>query len=111
MINTVTSAESLGEAPERPAGRQRPKDRDAHGASSGRDHEEGREEGEEEHRFHAAPDEHRLVVDNDDGHGGLTYRWVDRKTGAVVSELTRDDLAKMRNDPGYHTGAWLDTKA
>jgi hypothetical protein len=53
----------------------------------------------------------RFVIDHDADRGGLTYKLIDRTTGETVSEIPREDLAKMTADPSYIAGAVLDTKA
>ena len=53
----------------------------------------------------------RLVIEEDKASGVLTYKLIDRTTGRVVSQTSRDDLVKMGADPLYIAGKVIDTKA
>ncbi len=53
----------------------------------------------------------RLVIEEDKARGVLIYKLIDRMTGEVVSQVTRDDLAKMGADPLYTAGKVINTKA
>jgi hypothetical protein len=107
MINSVTIGGPIGDPPERHPREEAP--HDGRGQASTEDGG-GQQDAGGGGAQGDVPD-HRLVVEHDEAKGVLTYRWVDRKSGAVVSELTRDDLKKLRADPAYHAGAWLNTKA
>jgi hypothetical protein len=106
MINSVTNSQPLtpvlGDQPDR-------RSTEDHG-EEGAEKKEGREETAFSHPA-AKGRNLRMVVENDAAKGGLIYKWVDRDTGEVVSEMSRDDLAKISADPSYSAGAWLDTTA
>jgi len=53
----------------------------------------------------------RLLIEQDDQRGGLTYKLVDRATGEVVSVVSREELIKISADPSYTAGKVIDTKA
>ena len=52
----------------------------------------------------------RLLIEADES-GVLTYRLIDRASGAVISVVSRDDLLKMVSDPAYTAGKVISTKA
>jgi hypothetical protein len=61
----------------------------------------------------AAPDPQadvRLVIEHDPANGGLIYKRIDRATGQVISEVSREDLMRMSADPGYTAGKMISTK-
>ena len=53
----------------------------------------------------------RLLIEEDAASGVLIYKMIDRDTGEVVSEVSRDDLVKMGADPLYSAGKVINTKA
>ena len=53
----------------------------------------------------------RLVIEHDPVRDALIYKLIDRTTGEVVSELSREDLIKMSWDPNYAAGAVISTQA
>ena len=53
----------------------------------------------------------RLVIEEDPGRGDYVYKLIDRATGAVVAELTRDEVAGMGDKPSYAAGDVVSTKA
>jgi hypothetical protein len=98
MINTVKSTALLGDPRDEPrSGRQHPdSDRDANPASPP--------------IANAQPDI-RLVIEQDDARGGLTYKLIDRATGEVMSVVSREELIRISADPSYTAGALISTKA
>jgi uncharacterized FlaG/YvyC family protein len=53
----------------------------------------------------------RLLIEQDEQTGAMTYKLIDRSTGKVISVVSREDLLNMVSDPGYAAGALLNTKA
>jgi hypothetical protein len=102
MIKNVKPTSGLGDAPERGSKRQETDGENLREhAPSG-----SRRPGQEEDYT-----SHRLVIEEDDAGGPLFYRMIDRATGRVLSEVSRDDVEKMMTDPFYTAGKVIDTKA
>ena len=60
----------------------------------------------------AAPDSDlRLVIEPDPVGGDYVYRLIDRATGAVVTELPRDQVSELATTPTYAAGDVVSTKA
>lgn len=60
----------------------------------------------------AAPDSDlRLVIEPDPAGGDYVYRLIDRATGAVVTELPRDQVSELATTPTYAAGTVVSTKA
>jgi hypothetical protein len=57
------------------------------------------------------PDDLLLVIADDPAVGGMVYKTIDRRTGAVVRTLSRSDLLRLRETAGYAAGAVLRTRA
>jgi flagellar protein FlaG len=55
--------------------------------------------------------EARLVIEEDVSTGAVIYRRVDRRTGQVVAEFSRDDVLKMMQDAHYVAGEVIRTTA
>jgi uncharacterized FlaG/YvyC family protein len=53
----------------------------------------------------------RLLIEESEEAGGYVYVIVDRKTGKVVSRLTREDVLRLREKSNYAAGAVFDGKA
>jgi uncharacterized FlaG/YvyC family protein len=53
----------------------------------------------------------RLMIEESEEAGGYVYVIVDRKTGKVVSRLTREDVLRLREKSNYTAGAVFDGKA
>jgi hypothetical protein len=53
----------------------------------------------------------RLMIEESEEAGGYVYVIVDRKTGKVVSRLTREDVLRLRAKSDYAAGAVYDGKA
>jgi hypothetical protein len=53
----------------------------------------------------------RLVIENNLESSELVYRLVNRTTGNVLYEISRDDVVNLLANPGYQAGAVIDTKA
>ncbi len=52
----------------------------------------------------------RLTIEESED-GAVVYTIVDRRTGKVVSRLSREDLLRLRQKSGYAAGAVFDGKA
>jgi hypothetical protein len=60
----------------------------------------------------AAPDSDlRLVIERDSATGDYVYRLIDRTTGTVVTELSRDQVSELATIPTYAAGTVVSTKA
>jgi hypothetical protein len=53
----------------------------------------------------------RLVIQEDPLTGLTVYRRVDRRTGQVVAEFSRDTVLKMKDDAEYVAGEVIRTRA
>ena len=53
----------------------------------------------------------RLVIEEDAATGAIIYKRVERKTGRVVAQFSRDAILKMVDDKGYSAGGVIRTKA
>ena len=53
----------------------------------------------------------RLVIEESDIAGAYIYKTVDRRTGEVVSQFPREEVARMREEPDYEAGAVIRTQA
>jgi hypothetical protein len=53
----------------------------------------------------------RLVIEHNVERSVLVYRLVNRATGEVLSEVSRDDVVNYISDPAYRSGTVIDTKA
>jgi hypothetical protein len=97
MINNVKSGMDLGDPSDRQSDRrQDPRERGP--AQAGAPASE------------AQPDV-RLLIEHDPETDALIYKLIDRRTGAVISVVSREDLLNMVADPAYTAGAVIDTKA
>ena len=47
----------------------------------------------------------RLVIEDDKAAGSFVYLTINAATGAVVSQIPREQLLKMRTDPSYTPGS------
>jgi flagellar protein FlaG len=101
MINTVKSSGSFDDPRDDPRDDQRsphkPPEREGEAATSAKPT--------------GARADVRLVIEQDPASGALVYKLIDRSTGEVVSEISRDDLIKMGSDPLYSAGKVIDTTA
>jgi len=50
----------------------------------------------------------RLVIEDDKAAGSYVYVTINPVTGEVVSQIPREQLLKMREDPGYRPGSIVD---
>ncbi len=46
----------------------------------------------------------RLIIEESEETGGVVYLVVDRRSGKVVSRLSRDEVLKLRDKAGYAAG-------
>ena len=51
----------------------------------------------------------RLVIEDDKAAGSYVYVTINSVTGEVVSQVPREQLLKMREDPGYQPGSVTDS--
>lgn len=52
----------------------------------------------------------RLMIEESEEAGGLIYIIVDRRTGKVVSRLSREEVLRLREKSNYAAGAVFDGK-
>jgi flagellar protein FlaG len=50
----------------------------------------------------------RLVIEDDKSAGSYVYVTINSLTGQVVSQIPREQLLKMREDPAYQPGSVVD---
>ena len=50
----------------------------------------------------------RLVIEDDKAAGSFVYKTINPITGEVVSQIPREQLLKMREDPAYRPGSIVD---
>jgi flagellar protein FlaG len=50
----------------------------------------------------------RLVIEDDKAAGSFVYVTINPVTGEVVSQIPREQLLKMREDPAYKPGSIVD---
>ena len=53
----------------------------------------------------------RLIIEESEEAGGFVYTIVDRRTGKIVSRLSREELLRLREKSTYAAGAVFDGKA
>jgi hypothetical protein len=53
----------------------------------------------------------RLVIEEDSDTGVIVYKRVDRQTGRVVAQFSRDVILKMKDDAGYVAGGVIRARA
>jgi len=53
----------------------------------------------------------RLVIEDDKAAGSYVYVTINPVTGKVVSQIPREQLLKMREDPDYKPGAIFDSRS
>ena len=53
---------------------------------------------------------HRLVIEEAVG-GAYVYKTLDRVTGEVISQLPREEVVRLKQDPRYAAGRLVDTRA
>jgi flagellar protein FlaG len=53
----------------------------------------------------------RLIIEEAGEPGHYVYTIVDRRTGKIVSQLPRDQILRLREEPDYSAGAVFDGKA
>lgn len=54
---------------------------------------------------------YRLVIEQEPEAGVYVYKTLDRITGEVISQLPREEVVRMRQDPGYTAGKVISTRA
>jgi flagellar protein FlaG len=58
-----------------------------------------------------SPEDLRLIIEEDQASGAITYKTIDRRTGEVVHRYPREDLLKLSEDERYVAGGVIRTKA
>ena len=53
----------------------------------------------------------RLVIEEDPSTGAIVYKRVNRRTGQVVAQFSRDVVLKMKDDARYSAGEVIRTRA
>ncbi len=53
----------------------------------------------------------RLIIEEAPDHGAYVYKTVDRRTGEVVSQIPREEVLKLREDPDYEVGDVVSARA
>jgi flagellar protein FlaG len=53
----------------------------------------------------------RLIIEEDPASEAIIYKIVNRRTGEVVQQFSRDALLKLREDADYNAGGVIRTKA
>jgi hypothetical protein len=97
MINTVKSSTLLGDPRDDQRSPRKPPEGEADAAPAAKS---------------PSPEQDvRLVIEEDRARAVLIYKLIDRATGEVISEVSRDDLMKMGADPLYTAGRVINTKA
>lgn len=51
----------------------------------------------------------RLVIEEDEATGRFIYKTLDRRTGEVVQQLPREDVLRLKDEPGYSPGDITDS--
>jgi hypothetical protein len=57
------------------------------------------------------PNDLLLTIETDPVSGGFVYVTIDKRTGAVLRRLDRDQLVKLREAASYAAGAVISTRA
>ena len=57
------------------------------------------------------PDLRLIIEESEEEAGGFVYIIVDRRTGKVVSRLSREEVLRLREKSNYAAGAVFDGKA
>lgn len=52
----------------------------------------------------------RLVIEEDEVTGSFVYKVFDRRTGEVVQQFPREEVLRLREDPGYTPGHIFDAQ-
>lgn len=53
----------------------------------------------------------RLVIEEDEKSGAIVYKTLDRRTGEVVRQLPREEVLRLKDDPAYGPGDFVDSKS
>ena len=57
------------------------------------------------------PDLRLIIEESEEAAGGLVYIIVDRRTGKVISRLSREEVLRLREKSNYAAGSVFDGKA
>ena len=50
----------------------------------------------------------RLFIEKDEEAGIFVYRIIDRRTGELVQQFPREEVLRLKDDPGYGPGTVID---
>lgn len=53
----------------------------------------------------------RLIIEEDEQSGAIVYKTLDRRTGEVVRQLPREEVLRLKDDPGYDPGDIVNAKS
>ncbi|MES2034862.1 MAG: flagellar protein FlaG [Pseudomonadota bacterium] len=51
----------------------------------------------------------RLIIEEDEATGTIVYKTLDRRTGEVVRQLPREEVLRLKDEPGYAPGEVTDS--
>lgn len=51
----------------------------------------------------------RLIIEEDEASGTIVYKTLDRRTGEVVQQLPREEVLRLKDEPGYSPGDIADS--
>lgn len=52
----------------------------------------------------------RLVIEEDETTGRFIYKTLDRRTGEVIRQVPREEVLRMKEEPGYSPGDVVDSR-
>lgn len=52
----------------------------------------------------------RLVIEEDETTGRFIYKTLDRRTGEVIRQLPREEVLRLKEEPGYSPGGVVDSR-
>lgn len=53
----------------------------------------------------------RLIIEEDEATGTIIYKTLDRRTGEIVQQLPREEVLRLKDEPGYSAGDIADSKS
>lgn len=53
----------------------------------------------------------RLIIEEDEATGTIVYKTLDRRTGEVVRQLPREEVLRLKDEPGYAPGDLSDSRS
>lgn len=51
----------------------------------------------------------RLIIEEDPATGTIVYKTLDRRTGEIVQQLPREEVLRLKDEPGYSPGDIADS--